>query len=139
MTSGRPKLLTGKTKNYKRGITMANNNMIELMRFRDYLYNTINTERTNPLFSCDVIYTTERGPIVEKTKAMFLTGTLNWGKISIYETHVLFSENYHLDFDPRWQTMKFDTESASLEITGESNKMNGKYNVSIKPTGTATF
>ncbi|MCG3147931.1 MAG: hypothetical protein PCFJNLEI_01372 [Verrucomicrobiae bacterium] len=50
--------------------------------------------------------------------------------VQLVETDECPSSIYHLAFNLKFQTMKFDRESNALVITGNSEKM-GKYQVTI--------
>jgi hypothetical protein len=54
------------------------------------------------------------------------------GKVSLDETDDLTADDFHLDFFPRFQTYKLDSEE-NLVVSGSSEKMHGAYTVKIQP------
>jgi hypothetical protein len=58
----------------------------------------------------------------------------NSGKVMMLENDQCPSDEFHLDFKPKYQEMRFDRESNILIISGASEKM-GAYKVSISALG----
>jgi hypothetical protein len=54
------------------------------------------------------------------------------GKIALEENDELYSEKYHLDFNPTWQEYIFEKSRGALVIRGRSEKM-GEYEFVIVP------
>lgn len=55
------------------------------------------------------------------------------GQIKLDEEGDLNSDDFHLDFDIKYQSYRFSKENNSLLISGNSPKMSGKYSVLISP------
>ncbi|MEY2484207.1 MAG: hypothetical protein QOK24_2735 [Verrucomicrobiota bacterium] len=81
------------------------------------------------LFDAVVTYCASR-TVSFKTRVRVQTDAQSNGKISLDETSKCPASAYHLDFYPRWQTMRFDRDSNLLVVSGRSDKM-GDYKVTI--------
>ncbi len=100
--------------------------------FQSYLYDSFEVDNNHPRFSCIITYESKSGVVRDNTSAYFLTGTMDYGKIRLVETDKLSSKNFHLDFDPNYQSYRMYGDS--LEISGSSPKMGGAYKVTVTPT-----
>lgn len=70
--------------------------------------------------------------VSDMTKVKITNSGDEGGKISLEETATLNSDEYHLDFYPRWQKYVFEESRGVLLIRGSSEKM-GDYELVIAP------
>lgn len=69
--------------------------------------------------------------VVEFSEIKITMGGYNGGKVSIEETGELNVDEFHLDFEERFQKYNYDDETKELVVSGKSPKMNGQYTVKI--------
>lgn len=69
--------------------------------------------------------------VVEFSQIAITMAGYNGGKVSINEVGELNVEDFHLDFEERFQKYNYDNENKKLVISGKSTKMKGQYTVKI--------
>ncbi|RCK43224.1 hypothetical protein [Thalassospira profundimaris] len=104
---------------------------MSLGKFKSMLFKMDGINNNNPMFNCIVTYTSKHGTVSDNTSARMEVDTMGHGKIHLYETDKLTSDDYHLDFSEDYQT--YASTADGLKITGKSPKM-GAYSVLIVPT-----
>ena len=82
-------------------------------------------------FNGIVHYKSNRKKSVEMTKIKFFRNGYNDGDIQITENGELTSDYFHLDFSTKFQNYTYDNNDKLLIISGNSPKMEGKYQVII--------
>lgn len=98
-------------------------NLDELMSFL-HANSKLTLDTATGGFLLDVIVTYCASRTVSfKTRVRVQTDAQSNGKISLDETSECPALEYHLDFYPRYQTMRFDQDSNLLVVSGRSDKM----------------
>ena len=85
----------------------------------------------NYKFNGKVEYFSNIKNVVEFSEIKITMAGYNGGKISINEAGELNVEEFHLDFEERFQKYNYENETKELVVSGKSGKMNGKYTVRI--------
>lgn len=85
-------------------------------------------------FMAKVTYVSrEQGEQTETCVIKIVRNGVQDGKISISEEGVLHPDTHHLDFLANYQTYTFDKATKALVVSGASDKMGGKYTVTLLP------
>lgn len=85
----------------------------------------------NCKFQALVQFKSNRKAASKMTEVKFIRNGYQGGTIKIEELDDLNSQDFHLEFNPNYQNYHFNEVEKSLEITGTSDKMKGKYSVTI--------
>jgi len=84
---------------------------------------------------CEVLVSyisAKKGDATFRTKLTLIRNGYDDGKVSLEELKDYPAEDYHLDFNARYQNIEFDGKVKSLIVKGQSSKM-GKYEVHLNP------
>lgn len=87
-------------------------------------------------FHAQVTYTSPKRNTTDLTNVRaYLSGFSETGMIDIDETRGMTVDLYHLRISRSFGSYEYDEESGELIITNTSQKMGGKYTISILPVG----
>jgi len=86
----------------------------------------------NLKFSAFIEYSSSARNISQITDVTIIRNGYDDGKIRLMEAEELVAEDFHLDFSTQYQTYSFFDNDKKLLVSGSSQKMGGKYKVSIK-------
>lgn len=108
-------------------------NIINLQDF--FNFNNLRSDSEgNYKFSGKVEYFSKIKNVVEYTEVRIIMHGYRGGKVSIAECGELNINEFHLDFEERYQNYEYDKDTKKLIIKGNSPKMRGKYEVKISLT-----
>lgn len=85
----------------------------------------------NYKFKGKVEYYSNIKNVVEYSEIKITMAGYNGGKVSIEEVGELNVDEFHLDFEDKFQKYNYDDETKELVVSGKSPKMNGQYTVKI--------
>ena len=85
----------------------------------------------NYKFKGKVEYYSNIKNVVEYSEIKITMAGYNGGKVSIEEVGELNVDEFHLDFEDKFQKYNYDDETKELVVSGKSQKMNGQYTVKI--------
>lgn len=85
----------------------------------------------NYKFNGKIEYFSNIKNVVEFSEIKIIMAGYNGGKVSIDEAGELNVEDFHLDFEDRFQQYNYDNVNKKLVVSGKSEKMNGQYKVKI--------
>lgn len=83
-------------------------------------------------FKADIEYRYRGNVVTGPTQVTIPRTGREDGQVNLGETGILDSNIFHLDFSPDFQTYRLDDQKC-LVVSGSSQKMGGKYEVSITP------
>ncbi|OYV49079.1 MAG: hypothetical protein B7X10_02270 [Burkholderiales bacterium 21-58-4] len=87
----------------------------------------------NCRFSAIIDYSSRLQNDKSVTEVRFVRNGYDDGRILLAANSVLSVNNYHLEFNERFQTYEYVNETKELVIKGNSGKMGGNYSVTIVP------
>ncbi len=96
-----------------------------------YGNNLKSDEYGNYRFKAFIEYSNNKKNVVEFSQVTIIMAGYNGGRISIEEIGDLSCEEFHLDFDERFQKYSYDENTKKLVVAGSSSKMDGEYSVKI--------
>lgn len=85
----------------------------------------------NYKFKGKVEYYSNIKNVVEYPEIKITMAGYNGGKVSIEEVGELNVDEFHLDFEDRFQKYNYNDETKELIVSGKSPKMKGQYTVKI--------
>jgi hypothetical protein len=107
------------------------NHLSELMAFlQANMEKTIDSVTGRYSFPALVAYHHASKTKTFQTQVRVETDAWSDGAVSLAENNQSPSEQYHMDFHPKFQAMRYDRQSNILIITGKSEKM-GSYQVTL--------